>query len=72
MFLAANTLCGEKIHIHHLRPHPESGQIDSFGAKRGLALGFGIACGVLLPIGIFLLTRLRSQGYSLDPLSFWD
>jgi hypothetical protein len=63
---------GEKIHIHYLRSHPESGQIDSFGAKWGLAVGFGIACGVLLPIGIFLLSRLRSQGYSLDPLTFWD
>ena len=62
---------GEKIRIHYLRSHPESGQVDSFGAKWGLALGFCIACGVLLPIGVFLLSRLRSQGYSLDPLSFW-
>jgi Protein of unknown function (DUF3592) len=62
----------DKIHIHYLRSHPESGQIDSYGAKWGLALGFGIACGVLLPIGVFLLNGLRSQGYSLDPLSFWD
>jgi len=63
---------GEKIHVHYLKSHPGSGQIDSFGAKWGLALGFGIACGALLPIGFFLLSGLRSQGFSLDPLSFWD
>jgi hypothetical protein len=63
---------GQKIRVHYLRSHPESGQIDSFGAKWGLALGFVIASAVLLPIGVFLLSGLRSQGYSLDPLSFWD
>ena len=63
---------GEKIHVHYLRSHPGSGQIDSFGIKWGLVLGFGIAGAALLPIGVFLLWGLRSKGFSLDPLRFWD
>jgi Protein of unknown function (DUF3592) len=63
---------GEKVRIHYLSSHPESGQIDSFGAKWGFVLGFGIASGALLPIGISFLNRLRAQGSSLDPISFWD
>lgn len=52
-----------KVRVHYLKSHPENGQIDSFGAKWGLPLGFGIACGVMLPIGIILLRRLRSQAF---------
>ena len=63
---------GESIRVRYLRSHPENGQIDSFGAKWGLVLGFGIACAVLLPIGFLLLSGLRSQGVSLDPMSLWD
>lgn len=63
---------GEKVLVHYLSSRPSDGQIDSFGAKWGLVLGFSIASGVLLPIGVVFLRRLGLQGYSLDPITFWN
>ena len=61
---------GEKVLVQYLSSRPSDGQIDSFGAKWELILGFGIASGVLPPLGVILLHRLRSQGFSLDPITF--
>ena len=72
MFLAANILCGRKDPRSLLEVSSWEWQIDSFGIKWGLVLGFGIARAALLPIGVFLLWGLRSKGFSLDPLRFWD
>jgi hypothetical protein len=63
---------GDRVRINYLKSNSANGQIDSFGAKWGLVLGFGIAALVLTPIGIVFFSRLRSQGHSLDPIGFWD
>jgi hypothetical protein len=62
---------GDRVRINYLRSNPANGQMDSFGAKWGLVLGFGIAALVLTTIGIVVLARLRLRGQSLDPLEFW-
>jgi hypothetical protein len=63
---------GQKVPVKYQRSDPQGGQIDSFGEKWGLILCFGIIGAILLPPGVVLLRRLRLQGHSLDPLSFWD
>ncbi len=62
---------GDRVGINYLRSNPTNGQIDSFGAKWGFVLVFGIAALVLTPIGIVVLTRMRLRGQSLDLLKFW-
>jgi hypothetical protein len=63
---------GQTILVNYRSSNPEDAQTDSFGARWGLPLGFGIAALILLPPGVLLLRRLRMQGDSLDLLSFWD
>jgi hypothetical protein len=63
---------GDQVRVNYLKAHPASGQIDSFGAKWGLVLGFAIAALVLTPIGSFFFKRLRSQGHSLVPTQPWS
>ena len=63
---------GQKVVIRYRSSDPENAQIDSFGEKWGLILCLGIIGAILLPPGVVLLRRLRLQGHSLDPWSFWD
>jgi hypothetical protein len=63
---------GEQVIVNYSKSDFADGQIDSLGEKWGWVLVFGLAAIVLTPVGIVLLRRLRSQGRSLDPISFWD
>jgi hypothetical protein len=63
---------GQNVGVRYLKSAPQAAQTDSFGSRWGLCLGFAIASALLLPIGISVLYRLRSQGYPLDPIGFWD
>jgi len=63
---------GQKVSVNYLRSSPDNAQVDSFDAKWGFVLIFGIVAVILLPIGSVLLRRLKLDGHSLDPLSFWD
>ena len=63
---------GEQVRVSYSNSNYDHAQIDSFGSRWGLVIGFGLAAFVLTPIGFVLLSRLRSQGHSLDPLGFWD
>jgi len=63
---------GQRIRIHYANSNPADAQTDSFGAKWGMVLGFGIATLLLLPLGALFLSRTRKEGHSLDLIGFWD
>jgi len=63
---------GEQIRVSYSNSNYDHAQADSFGARWGLVLGFGLAAVVLTPIGLVLLRRLRLQGHSVDFLTFWE
>jgi hypothetical protein len=63
---------GEQVDVHYANWNYDDAQTDSFGARWGFVLGFGVAAIVLMPIGFVLLRRVQAQGHSLDPIGFWD
>jgi hypothetical protein len=65
-------IVGELVRINYANWDHGHGQIDSFGDQWGFPVAFGLAAGVLMPIGFVLLRRIRLQGHSLDPIGFWD
>jgi Protein of unknown function (DUF3592) len=63
---------GDQIQVNYLKTSEGNGQVDSFGEKWGLLVAFLIAAFALMPVGIFFFRRLKSQGLSIDPMSYWD
>jgi hypothetical protein len=63
---------GQAVQVHYSKSNFADPQTDSFGAKWGLTLGFGIGTAIMLPIGLLLLTRLRAQGHPLGYKSLYS
>jgi hypothetical protein len=63
---------GQQVGVNYLSWDYDHAQIDSVGDQWGFVVAFALAAVVLMPIGFVLLRRVRSQGHSLDPISFWE